>query len=576
MKEKDFHKQSTIPGLPEGSTSSDTQSFVEQNVPKQVGPYPIEALLKKGGMSVLYLGTNPNTHKHLTIKVLSADFLKYPEMIDRFFKEAEIIALADHPNIVKLYGHGKWEKGLYIAMEYIKGTSLKNVILHQSLKEKQALEIIMQIASALCHLHTHSIIHRDLKPENILITPEHSIKVIDFGIAQMLNFKSSERITQENHLMGTPIYMSPEQKDSPSKASFPTDIYSLGIIAYELLTNKLCHGLIQLEHIHQNLRPILEKALQADQNRRYQDIVDMILDISKYLKNPTAPTYKIKKEDNKIADHNVVESDPQIEQMEPEKSKKGSNSKQEEIIQQYNLLKEQLNTAQQTLLPSSPPSWPSMNIGVINHRGSNVSGVYYDFFDLKENSYGIIMGESVAPGAPGAIYSSVLRGMIRALSWSASKPVELVSYLNNLLTDDPFDQIFTLSYLILYPNENRLHFISCGYGTLWSIASGSDHPHKITADNIALGIDPETEFLEVTHKWNIGDTLILNTFRAISSSEKKGDNGFSEKKFEHCLKKNALLAPQKLLDSVFKKISSSLKSTLDERPITLISLNRLQ
>lgn len=546
MTEEEFYKQSTIPDLPNTEQKKNKSHKVE-NVPQKIGPYPIEALLDRGGMSVLYLGVNPDTKSPVTIKALSSALLPRPEMTDRFFKEAEIIALADHPNIVKLFGHGEWEGGLYIAMEFIKGTPLKEYILRHPMKEKRALELILEIASAICHLHSNGIIHRDLKPENIIVSSENKIKVIDFGIAQMLCKKNDDRITQENRIMGTPIYMSPEQQKNPMEASYSSDIYSLGIIAYELLSGKLSHGVIQLEAIPVAIRPILEMSLKENPEERYQDIVDMMMDLSEYLKTGSLKRTAEKVENEKKAQKKEEEENPLKE------------------------LKEHLISSQKTTLPLSPPSWPNIDIGLTNHIGSSISGVYYDFFELREGSYGVIIGESTARGISGVIYVSVLRGMIRALSWSASKPVELVAYLNELLINDPFDQIFTLNYLILYPNKNQLHFISCGYGNLWYIPSGSENVQKITADNIALGIDPEAEFLEISHNWEIGDTIVLNTFRATSSEDKKS---FTENDFQKVLKKNAFSPAQKQTDEIFAKFSSHMKEELEERPITLISINR--
>jgi serine/threonine protein kinase len=495
-------------------------------------------------------------------------------MIDRFFKEAEIIALADHPNIVKLYGHGQWEGGLYIAMEYIQGTLLKDYIIQNTTTLERAIELTLNIAGALCHLHTNGIIHRDLKPENIIITEENEIKVIDFGIAQLLLTQGSARITQDSKLMGTPVYMSPEQQDNPSAVSYPSDIYSLGIIAFELMTSKLCHGTINLAAIPPKIRAILNTALKADLEERYQDIVDFMMDLSAYLKEGV--------EEPVIEDLPIQDSThpPKAEESkEPEKKKKKEEEKEEkEELPSNNEAFEELMTnlkeAQSLLIPPVIPSWSPIDIGLINHSGSGVSGVYFDFFELKDGAYGVIMGECAAGGAQGVIFTAVLRGMIRSLSWSATKPVELVAYLNDLLTNDTLDQIFTLSYLILYPDRNQLHFISCGYGNLWHIQSGSDTPQKISADNIALGIDPEAEFLEVNHEWGVGNSIILNTFRAMSPVSEK-EKGFTEKDFKLALKKKAFLPPQKQADALFKKVSKSIRHSLDERPITIISLQRV-
>ncbi|MBA3816172.1 MAG: serine/threonine protein kinase, partial [Parachlamydiaceae bacterium] len=179
MAEDNTHKQFIPPGIPKNP-------IVNPVIPKSIGPYKIESLLDKGGMSILYLATHPNTKEPTTIKVLSERFLDYPEAVQRFLNEAEIIAMTDHPNIVKLYGHGEWTGGLYIAMEFIQGISLRQAILQSPISLKRALEIIIDIGYALCHMHTHGVIHRDLKPENVLINETGQVKVIDFGIAQLL------------------------------------------------------------------------------------------------------------------------------------------------------------------------------------------------------------------------------------------------------------------------------------------------------------------------------------------------------------------------------------------------------
>src|ERR1700733_8205323 len=159
MNADDFHKRQTLVGLP---GTSDLLSTDE--LPSKIGGYKIESLLSKGGMSLLYLGIHPETHEPLAIKVLSSKYLSHPEMVERFMREAEIIELTNHPNIVKLFGHGKWAGGVYIAMEFIQGISLRQMLLQEAMSLKRALDVVLQISHALVHLHAHGIIHRDLKP----------------------------------------------------------------------------------------------------------------------------------------------------------------------------------------------------------------------------------------------------------------------------------------------------------------------------------------------------------------------------------------------------------------------------
>lgn len=504
--------------------------------PKQIGPYKIESLLEKGGMSVLYLGTHPETQDPVTIKVLSPKFVSNPEIVDRFLKEAGIIAMADHPHIVKLYGHGDWEGGLYIAMEFVEGISLRQYILQTPLSLKRALELIIDIAYALCHLHMHGVIHRDLKPENILVNQEGSIKVIDFGIAQLLTEEGDTQTPSRQRVIGTPIYMSPEQRENPESVSYPSDIYSLGIIAYELILGKLSHGQIHLSLMPKGIRKILNKALQLDAKDRYQDVVDFIADVSTYLNS--------------------------------------SNMQEEKNVgDQINELSENIKRAQAILIPEKPPQWSNVEIGITVHKNVAVSGVYQDFFEIPGGAYGVIMGESSTKDAEGFVNTAASRGMIRALCRLTTKPMELVTILNDLIVNDPMRHIFLLNYLILEPKKNLLHFISCGHGNLWQFPAGKNVPEKIVTENIALGIDSETDFVDFSGPWNPGDTLLLSSFAGALSNPNQAQD-FSEDQFRKIISEVNGLSPQQQVDTIMRKTKALTAKSLQDRSISLISILR--
>lgn len=531
MSEEDFHKQPTIPGEIPKTTPPISE------VPKHIGPYKVECLLEKGGMSLLYLATHPETKEPTTIKVLSQKFLSQPEIVQRFLWEAEIIAMADHPNIVKLYGHGEWEGGLYIAMEFIQGISLRQYILQTPLSLKHALEIILDISYALCHLHTHGVIHRDLKPENILVTESGKIKVIDFGIAQLLTERTDRSSHPKQRLIGTPIYMSPEQRENPESVGYPSDIYSLGIVSYELILGKLSHGQIHLSLMPKGIQKILAKALQLDQNDRYQDIVDFITDISAYLHS-------------------------------------ASLEKEKKVSDQLTEMSDNLKTAQLAMIPKQPPQWEECKIGIILHQGINVTGVYYDFFDIDKGIYGVIIGETPAKGSEGMIYTAVLRGMIKGiLQQTPNNPVETIIKLNRLLVVDPMQQVFTLSYLVLNIKENYFKYISCGYGHLWHIPAATSQPAKVAAENIALGIDESIDFSEVIHEWHRGDVLILNTFAAIAFHP-DNDIASNEEIFRQALVDNLGNQPQKQVENLLRKSLTAGSRLVQERSLCLISILR--
>lgn len=521
MAEKEFYKQPTSPGIsiPGG------QPAATPEIPAKIGPYPIESLLEKGGMSVLYLGTHPETKEPVTIKVLSSKFLPHPAVVESFLNEAKIIEMTNHPNIIQLYGQGEWEGGLYIAMEFIQGISLRQYILQNPISLNRALDIIVDISYALCHLHSHGVIHRDLKPENILVTESGQIKVIDFGIARLLTESHPARSHQQ--ILGTPIYMSIEQRDNPTAVSFPSDIYSLGIIAYELVLGRLSHGQIHLSLMPRGLQKILQKMLQPNPDDRYQDVVDIIADISAY-------------KGSLLLQKDKTPGDPVSE------------------------MAENMKKVQMTLLASTPPQWPRLEIGLVGHQGIGLSGIYYDFLELPEGAYGIIMGESASQGAEGVIYTGVLRGLVRALCRLTTKPIELVTILNDILFRDSMNQRFSLNYLVLNPNVNQLSYISCGYGNLWKIKSGSNASVKITALNPPVGTSPDTEFIEKTELWEVGDCLIFNTVA-----------GLPDEVFERAVAECYDKPPQKQVEIIIRKLQTSSRKLFQERSISLVSIQRV-
>ena len=522
----DFHKQKTHPSRPSKEDSRET-------LPEKIGPYQVEALLEKGGMSFLYLALHPETKDPITVKVLFPEFVSNPEMVHRFLREAAIIALADHPNIVKLYGQGEWEGGLYIAMEFIQGISLRQYLLRNLISLKHALELVMEISMALCHLHAHGIIHRDLKPENILVTETGGVKVIDFGIAQLLT--DNQRDPQaKSRLIGTPIYMSPEQKQDPESTSYPSDIYSLGIITYELVLGKLSHGQIHLSIMPKGLQKILAKSLQQNPNDRYQDIVDFMTEISAYLHSPSL--LKENKELDPLSD-----------------------------------LSESLRQAQHSLVPQASPLWPKIDLGLATYKTMSTTSLYYDFFTLPNQNFGLIVGEPSIKGSPGIVYSSVLRGMVRALCQLTQKPQELAAVLNSLLINDPMKQHFSFSYLILQPRENRLRYISCRCGHLWFQAAETHDLVPILSDNPSLGADPHAHYVETENPWNQGDAL---TFYASFGSQFPGkDPLFTAEQLQGCLLESPASA-QKQVDAYLRKAKVSLSRSSDERSVLFIHIVR--
>jgi len=502
-------------------------------LPEKIGNYKIESLLNKGGMSLLYLGLHPETHEPLAIKVLSSKNMRSAEMVKRFLREAEIIELTNHPNIVQLYGHGSWEGGVYIAMEFIQGISLRQMILQEAMSLKRALEVGLQISYALTHLHAHGIIHRDLKPENILLTAQGGVKVIDFGISQIYTDTSSPK---QSAVIGTPAYMSPEQRTDSRNITFLSDIYSLGIILYELVLGRICHGEVHLSIVPRGLQKILSKCLQPDPKKRYEDIVDLITDLSAYLASDT-----LKKE------------------------MRGSDYLGE--------LSENLKESQSLLVPHALPDWRSMEMAIASNRNLAISSTYIDYFQSKEGIFHIVMAESLTTGVKGLLHLSVLKGLVHGLSHTIERPKDFIIALNACVTKLNHEE-FSFLLLTLRPLEGSLSYISCGYSPLWSIPSGADSPRRFNADNPSLGVSRRMEVIEVDTNFEIGDRLILHTFQA-GKSKHTAEIELDEAQFLEVLMENLFLPPQKQVDTLFRKISSAQGRSFFDKHVTLIGVGRV-
>lgn len=536
MSDSSFYKQATLPDF-------SVENTPPPPMPAFIGPYKIESLLNKGGMSLLYLGLHPETKQPLVIKVLSPQFVNHQEMVNRFIKEAEIIALTNHPNIVELYGQGAWEGGLYIAMQFIRGVSLCQFIMQQSLSLKRSLDIILQVAYALLHLHTHGVIHRDLKPENILITEDGEIKVIDFGIAQLHTDLEAQKKPSENRMMGTPSYMSPEQKEDPLKVTYSSDIYSLGIITYELVIGKLSYGMIDLALLPKGLQKIVGKALAVSLKERYQDIVDFITDISNYFKSGAL-----------------------------EKDRPGSDQLKEVF--------ETLQKASYNLSPSLLPEWEQLDLGIAKYKGPGHFGFYYDFFKFPNNSYLILLAETAAADIDALVYMGILRGMIRTLIHEKSptskepfNPLLFTASLNRLLLEDSIAQKFAMSFVLLDPYTEQLSFVSCGLGNLIHLEQGNKTPRELSSPNPLLGIDVQGDFASTTDNWNVGDTIILHSLETALTPPPASTN-LHEILLE-AIAESAFLSAGRQAEAILKKASSFPSFSVQRQPKAVISIQRI-
>src|SRR6185436_9300152 len=204
---------------------------------QMLGPYRIISQIGQGGMATVYKAYQPSMDRNVAIKVLPGQLAESKECTRRFQQEAHIIAKLEHAHILPVFDYGESEGISYFVMRYLEAGTLKNKMEAGPLSLTEIDQIFTQLASALSYAHSHGVIHRDLKPANALIDSQGNLFLTDFGIAKLLA-DASPRLTQTDAIMGTPAYISPEQAQAQT-VDQRSDIYSLGIILYEMVTGRV-------------------------------------------------------------------------------------------------------------------------------------------------------------------------------------------------------------------------------------------------------------------------------------------------------------------------------------------------
>ncbi len=251
----------------------------------QFGELEVLELLGQGGMGAVYKARQPGLDRLVALKILPSNAEQGPDFAERFTREARSLAKLNHPKIVAVYDFGQTGEGLYyFVMEYVEGTNLREVIQAGDLSPTDALAIVPQICDALQYAHEEGIVHRDIKPENILLDTKGRVKIADFGLAKLLDRPAAAHtLTQAGQVMGTPHYMAPEQMEKPLEVDHRADIFSLGVVFYEMLTGELPLGHIappsQKVEVDVRLDEIVLKSLARETERRYQHASDIKTDM---------------------------------------------------------------------------------------------------------------------------------------------------------------------------------------------------------------------------------------------------------------------------------------------------------
>lgn len=304
-----------------------------------IGPYQILEQLGQGGMATVYKAYHATLDRFVAIKALHPAFMEDSNFLARFKREARLVAKLDHPNIVPVYDFSESEGRPYLVMKYIEGETLKAVMQratyqHRTLEADEIARIVETVGSALSYAHKQGILHRDIKPSNVLVTPGGAIYLADFGLARIAAGPSSTLTS--DMMVGTPQYISPEQAMSLGDLDVRTDIYSFGIMLYEIMVGRVPYNAdtpfaIIHDHIYSPLplprqvnpavpeavEAVLVKALAKERDDRYAQVDDMVVAFIQALRSslPASETILAQAPESEITEVEFAKTVPEIDNL---------------------------------------------------------------------------------------------------------------------------------------------------------------------------------------------------------------------------------------------------------------------
>jgi tRNA A-37 threonylcarbamoyl transferase component Bud32 len=297
-------------GFPTGTGTAGSARFVPPKIEELAAKFSGLEILEfvgQGGMGAVYKARQRQLDRIVALKILPPQAGRGLDFAERFAREARALAKLNHPHIVTLYEFGRADGLFYFLMEFVDGLNLRQVLAAGRLAPKEALAIVPQVCDALQYAHDRGIVHRDIKPENILLSKEGGVKIADFGVAKIVGQDSSENVgkpageavdlTQAGSTLGTPQYMAPEQLKNSGDVDHRADIYSLGVVLYQMLTGELPKGKFESPSrkvaIDVRLDEVVLRALEKEPERRYQRVSDVRERIETITHTPTAPVSSV-------------------------------------------------------------------------------------------------------------------------------------------------------------------------------------------------------------------------------------------------------------------------------------------
>lgn len=503
---------------------------------KRIGPYAILGRIGAGGMGSVFrarVAAGPE----VALKVMNPELAARPELVQRFQREYEILAALDHPNIARVLECGHDGSEFYIAMELVEGRSAKALCESGKVDLDTAGNIIEQAATGLAYAHSLKVVHRDIKPENLLVRPDGVVKIIDFGIAR-LDEPTAAELTMTHAVMGSPLYMSPEQRDNPRAVDHRADIYALGVTFYQLLSGRLPSGLISLELVPDGLRRIIETSMAYDPGQRYASVNDLLADLRRYRAG-----------DSLAADRRALDE-----------------------VTENSRLRDQLIA---TLFPRDIPALPGFDLARLFLPADGVGGNYHDFVTPGPDRLGVLVGNVTdRPGVRSALFLAMVRAAFRLSAGGEADPAAVLGRVNRFMAQEKFDEFALITYVVLETTGRRARVASAGYrpALWWHAAEQRFTP--VAAEGMGLGIDEDAVFGREEIALGRGDLLVLAT-AGIPKVRNMAGEAYGNSHLEAVVREHAGAGAAEIVEAVRRDLRHFAAGVAQNDDLTLVVIRAL-
>jgi serine phosphatase RsbU (regulator of sigma subunit) len=508
-----------------------------------ISHYEILEKLGEGGMGVVYKAKDTKLGRTVALKFLPPHLLCDAEAKARFEHEAKAASALNHNNITTIHDIDEVEDQCFICMEHIEGKSLKEHLKEKSLSVKEVLDIAIQIGEGLSAAHKKDIVHRDIKSDNIMLTHEGVVKIMDFGLAKL---KGVTRLTKTGSTLGTVAYMSPEQAQG-MEVDQRSDIFSFGVVLYEMFTDQLpfkgeheaavIYSIVNetpeslaryKANVPEELQRIVDKALAKDREERYQHIDGLLADLKHERKS---------------------EEEKKLQQME------------EDLRIARNI--------QLSLLPKETPSLPDVDIVGFSLPAREVGGDYYDFINIDQDRFGIVIADVSGKGMPAALLMANLQATLRGQALTNHAPSECVAKSNSLLCRSVEKGKFvTLFYGILNTKEKSFTYTNAGH-CYPLIFNPKSQVKKLEKSGLILGMLDNYPYQEERIILEPGELILLFTDGITEAFNQKNEQ-FEEERLIKVVQESFHLNTKEISQEILNRVIAFQEDVPQSDDLTLV------